>query len=416
MSTSGKGNIVGASERAGWPDVAKGMCIVLVVLWHVVTKHAIFVDGAGPITAGWGTLNYLFLPLRLPLFFLISGMFAGRALFAADGGHWRRRAGQLGLLYLLWVLVQTFALAATPDFPTARARDGWELIANLTFSPTNLWYLLALAFYLVVGRASRNAPAALVLSAAFIVSTIASAGVLPDWGNLWQVFQNLFFFLVGLRLKPLADRFVARAGLAQLVALGAGFIGATVLVTAFDIEQWPGIWVTVSAIAVAAGICGSVLIDRHLKVMARLMRWLGRRTLPIYVIHMVVLAAIDSLLGELVGGTSALWEAIGPVVLTTAVVAVSLAVHALLVRARLGVLFNPLSLADRWASVQEGKARRNQLSRNEGSMQYGPRRPGAQPDNADSDADDQGNGDEGDRSHDEGHSEKRQDEDPRAHR
>lgn len=31
-------------DRETWPDVAKGMCIILVVLWHVVTKHYQRVD------------------------------------------------------------------------------------------------------------------------------------------------------------------------------------------------------------------------------------------------------------------------------------------------------------------------------------------------------------------------------------
>ena len=64
------------TARVGWPDVAKGVCIILVVLWHVVTKHAIAVAGAGPVTDAWATLNAQLLPLRMPLFFLISGMFA----------------------------------------------------------------------------------------------------------------------------------------------------------------------------------------------------------------------------------------------------------------------------------------------------------------------------------------------------
>ncbi|QDE33575.1 hypothetical protein FIV50_01430 [Microbacterium foliorum] len=112
------------SARVGWPDVVKGVCIILVVLWHVVTKHAIEVDGAGAITGAWATLNAQLLPLRMPLFFLISGMFDGSVVNAPAGTPWRRRAGRLAAAYVIWVVIQTFVLALTPDFDTARAENG----------------------------------------------------------------------------------------------------------------------------------------------------------------------------------------------------------------------------------------------------------------------------------------------------
>ena len=48
-----------STRRETWPDVAKGVCIVLVVLWHVVTKHYQRVDWdtSVPWSAAWGTLG-----------------------------------------------------------------------------------------------------------------------------------------------------------------------------------------------------------------------------------------------------------------------------------------------------------------------------------------------------------------------
>ncbi len=218
------------AHRVGWPDVAKGICIILVVLWHVVTKHAIDVAGAGPVTDAWAMLNAQLLPLRIPLFFLVSGMFAARAVLADDGSSWRRRAARLSLLYVVWVLIQTFVLALAPDFDTARATDGWELLAQLTISPTNLWYLLALAVYLAIGRLTRALPTAVVLSVAFVVAAAAGAGVIPDLGNLWQLVQNLFFFLVGLRLRAVVECFAKSVGVWRTLALAAVYVAALALV------------------------------------------------------------------------------------------------------------------------------------------------------------------------------------------
>lgn len=333
--------------RVGWPDVAKGLCIVLVVLWHVVTKHAIDVPGAGPVTEAWATLNAQLLPLRMPLFFLISGMFAGRAVQAVDRASWRRRAGRLLAVYVIWVLVQTAVLALTPDFDTARATDGWELLAQLTISPTNLWYLLALAGYLAIARLTRDLPTAFVLPLAFAVAAFAAAGLVPDLGNLWQVVQNLFFFLAGLRLRDAVERFAASTGIRRALFLMVAFAGATAVVGVLGMRQWPGVWPVLAIVAVACGVAMCALLDRYVAVVARPLRWIGQRTLPIYVLHMIPLALIDAALRASGWRAIPAVEAIGPIVLTAVVIALCLALHAVLVRLRLGVLFDPLPLWDR---------------------------------------------------------------------
>lgn len=335
------------SQRQEWPDVAKGLCIVLVVLWHVVTKHSLGVPDAGVATQIWASINAQLLPLRMPLFFLISGMFAVRAVMASDGASWRRRAARLALLYVIWVLVQTFALALAPDFDTARAENVGELFAQLTFAPTNLWYLLALAVYFAVARACRAVPTAALLSVACVVASVASTGILPDSGNLWQLFQNLFFFLAGTRLRPQIEHFAAAASLRRMCGLCAVYataLGALWVASAqgSSARDWPGVGTLLSLLAVALGIVFCVLLDRHLRMASRMLRWLGQRTLPIYVIHMIPLAVFDMWLRDATWMSGLPIEATAPLVLTAVVIAISIGVHSVLLLCRLGVLFDPL--------------------------------------------------------------------------
>lgn len=340
------------TARIGWPDVAKGVCIILVVLWHVVTKHAIEVEGAGPVTDAWATLNAQLLPLRMPLFFLISGMFAGRAVNAPAATSWRRRAGRLAGVYVIWVVIQTFVLALTPDFDTARAENGWQLLAQLTISPTNLWYLLALAVYLLIARLVRHVPTAVVLPVAFVMAAVAAAGVIPDLGNLWQLVQNLFFFLVGLRLRPVIERFAAASGPLRTLMLEAAYVAAVGAVGGLGMRQWPGVWPLVAVVAVAFGVAGCAMLDRGVGVIARPLRWVGQRTLPIYVIHMIPLALIDGTLRGAGWVATPAVEVVWPIVLTASVIAICLAAHAVLVRVGLGVLFDPLRPIDRVAAAR----------------------------------------------------------------
>ena len=63
-------------QRVGWVDAAKGLCILLVVLGHAITE----LQAHGYYTAQWAGINFFLGPIRMPLFFLLSGLFAGKAL------------------------------------------------------------------------------------------------------------------------------------------------------------------------------------------------------------------------------------------------------------------------------------------------------------------------------------------------
>src|SRR5258705_13881892 len=94
-----------ARERVGWADTAKGVCILLVVLWHVIMKHYLKVDWRHlpvPIPGAWGILGDQLLTLRMPLFFTVSGMFAVGAYHRKWHVVARSRIAKFLYLYLLW--------------------------------------------------------------------------------------------------------------------------------------------------------------------------------------------------------------------------------------------------------------------------------------------------------------------------
>lgn len=335
-----------SGARVGWPDVAKGVCIVLVVLWHVVVKHSAGIDwqDAAGVPELWLTVSAQLLPLRMPLFFVVSGIFAARVIAMAESLPATRRMLRLALLYVLWVLIQTVALPlAGPQLDTAWARDPVELIWQLTLSPTNLWYLLALSLYLLIGRITRGLPSGVVLPSAFLVSALAATGIVPDAGNLWQVGQNLFFFLAGLRLRGWLMRFAEASSGVRGAGLAGLYLVAAVLVSWLGARQWFGVWMVLSAIAVLAGVSICVLVDRVEPVAAGL-RWIGRRTLPIYVIHMIPLALVDRMLSGVDAWvfSGPVLAALEPLLVTAVVIAASLGAHALLMRIGAGRLFDPL--------------------------------------------------------------------------
>lgn len=323
------------SRRLVWPDVSKGACIVLVVLWHVTRKDYLQLDWRldVPVTGAWGTLSVALLPVRMPLFFAISGYFAARQLDRPWRAVLTRRVAPLLWVFVLWTLLQTVVLQAVPGFDTAVSRTPAELAAQLSVTPGNLWYLLALAAYVVAARATRRAPW-LALAAALVLSTVAAAGWVPTPGNRYGLLTNLVFFLLGVQLARHGEVVRRHVGPAAGATLGAAvvvtFVVGVALWVLLGLDTTPGVRPALGLLGAGAGAATAVALSR-IPVAAGLAA-LGRRTLPVYVVHLPLVAFAHGASARWVP-TGSLWAAaLYPVLATVLVVGASLALHRVLLR------------------------------------------------------------------------------------
>ncbi|MEU5873062.1 acyltransferase [Glycomyces sp. NPDC047369] len=332
------------SPRAQWADAAKGVCIVLVVLWHVVVKDYLQIDWriGVPVPGFWGTLGEQFLPLRMPLFFTISGVFAANAAQRPWRLVARGRIAGFLYLYAVWLLIHTAVLAAAPQLPTDRATSALGLLEQLTITPSNLWYLYALAVYFTIAKATRRLPRTLVLLPAAALSAVAAAGLLDTPGNRAGLYQNLVFFLAGLSLRPQIERWAATANRRRLVLTSGAYVLALAAMAVTGAQQWFGVWPAVSVLAVIFGITAAARLTSW-SVLSDPLARLGRITLPIYVVHMPVLALLHRLLLVPVSGLGGSAQGLivfgYPILLTGLVIGLSLAVHRALLAVRAGWLF-----------------------------------------------------------------------------
>lgn len=323
--------------RAEWADVAKGVCILLVVLWHVIMKHYLQIAWhlPVPLPGAWGTFGDQLLPLRMPVFFTISGMFAASASRRPWRVVRRSRLAKFYYLYVLWFTVHTLVLATVPNFDTLAAHGPLDVLEQLTITPTNLWYLVALAVYFTVAKLTLRVPVPVVLGAAFVLSSIASAGLLAAPGNRGQLYQNLLFFLAGLRLKPWVQKLATTATTRRLVLGGAGYLAVMLAMRVLGAKQWFGVWPVVSAGAVLVGVTAAARLQ-HWQPVAGWLTALGRRTLPVYVMHMPLLALFHLALlrpfSSLGPSGQLVLAALLPILLTALLVAVCLTVHTGLTR------------------------------------------------------------------------------------
>ncbi|MEO9325924.1 acyltransferase family protein [Nocardioides sp. C4-1] len=332
------------APRQQWADVAKGTCIVLVVLWHVTRKDYLALDWdlGAPVTGAWGTASEVLLPVRMPLFFLISGLFSARLLQRSWPEVWRRRVAPMLWLLVVWTLLHTLLFRLTPGFDTAVADDPVGLLVQLTVTPGNLWYLLALGLYVAVARATRDVPHA-ALAAALVLSAVATAGLVPTPGNRYGLLTNLVWFLLGTRLTSLPAGLrawvVPTRRVVAATAIGA-FAVAAAAWQALGADGWLGVRPALGLLGIAAGAAVAVAVARTRA--GSPLAALGRQTLPVYVLHLPLVALAHAVSGELITGATARslpLAAVYPVVVTALVVGACLALHRMLVRGGASWLF-----------------------------------------------------------------------------
>ena len=329
---------VPASARLLWPDIAKGVCILLVVLHHVTTKHyaPLVAEGLGPVEGAWVGLSSALKPVRMPLFFLVSGFFASRVV-QRSWTEVRARAMRLAYVYVIWLVLLWGVFTLEVTLPANRTQGWLELLLDVLYASTGLWFLYALALYTVLAAALRHLPPGVVVAVAGTVSLLASFLPLEETNRVSVLF-HFTFFAVGAYAPDLVRR-VAGAGL-SLRALVAAYACLSLLLVPLDPPRSIEL-VLLSVVGLPAGITAAVALSRVSRV-AEPLAWLGRRTLPVYVLHMVVIAVVQHsgvVLGE--GRTLASFVVTlsYPLVLTALVVAATLLGHTLAVRHGLGFLF-----------------------------------------------------------------------------
>lgn len=279
----------GSSQRLVWADVARGCCVLLVVLHHLVTKHhdLTLPPSMGGVEQVWTALTTALKPLRMPLFFTLSGLFAA----ASVRRPWRDvvRRWVLGpyYLYAVWLTIHAVIFSVATTLPMNRSRDLGELALDLAYASTGMWYLYALPVYFVLLKVLHRSRAVLFVVA---LGMVVLAATLPiEAVNRVSVLQNFVYFAAAATAPSLVRR-TAEGGSPRTVALVAGYAatgGGLLLVGAPYVVSV----LVLSLVAVPVGLRAAEALSRHRRLSAPL-AWLGRRTLPVYVLHVPLLALL----------------------------------------------------------------------------------------------------------------------------
>lgn len=327
-------------QRMDWVDIIKATSVVLVVLLHVTQSLAFAVDGTA-MSGFWNGVMTFLEPLRMPVFFVVSGILASSAV-KRPWSHTKARTIGIAYLFLVWhTFMLFFAMAVdliakgSVDGGVAGSVQDW--FVQLFITPGGYWYFYALVLYFVIARLVRNVNPWLVLAVAaslnlarpLVTSTVNGALAPLDTPNMMaSVVLNAVYFLAGIYLVDLLKGYAKRndsnllIGTATVAVLGSLARLLSDKVAAASFLPIAIAWV-LTAILVAVRLQGNE------RVLA-FGRYVGPRTLPIFVIQFVVLEVVYTWFGRtgapLLDGSPIL-QAVYPIVTTLAITAASLWIY-----------------------------------------------------------------------------------------
>lgn len=138
-------------SRYPWIDYARGICIILVCYRHVFEG----LTNMGAISSDYHVLKYLnifFFSFRMPLFFIVSGIFVGVSI-AKKGAHHYINSRVQTIFYplLVWGCIQiTLQLLFSHYINVTRVPIDYVRLVYMPRSVEQFWYLNALFFVSVL--------------------------------------------------------------------------------------------------------------------------------------------------------------------------------------------------------------------------------------------------------------------------
>lgn len=281
---------VGGRQRIEWVDAGRGLAIILVALYH----SARWAAAAGIDTSVWQTLNDILATLRMPLFFMLAGLFAQKWQTATWASLWRNKLSLFVWVFLLWSLIDSFSIMLGMQMQGQQGNYLRQVVDSV-WSPVQprfeLWFIWALAIFFVIAKATRRVPPWAQLVVAGIASFIALSGI--DFGNVgWNgLLRYYFFFLLGIHLRRrIIDFAVARRPIVS-AAIAIGWAAFAISGSLLRLNEIPGFYFITAIGGVAAGIVVSRLLAP-----SDGMRYVGARTLPVYLTHTSVVLIVCWLL------------------------------------------------------------------------------------------------------------------------
>ena len=273
-----------SKPRIDWIDAAKGLTIILVVMEHTTfgVQNAI-----GHLPPLFGAIAEFAKPFRMPLFFLVAGLFAWKALYGDLRKFVDGKIVHFAYFYVLWSVIQIGIKIAVPH------DGGWQVTyVDLLMIPIQpfavLWFIYSLAMFFAAMRLLRSARPAFVF---FFAIALYFMRLDTGWMLIDEFAWRFVWFVAGVygakQVFEIADW--ARAYPARGIALAAALlasVGTVVFSHLIDIRGlellmgFAGAGAAVMLVSIAAS-----------KGMASSLAFVGKHSLYIFLSFFLPMAA-----------------------------------------------------------------------------------------------------------------------------
>lgn len=288
--------------RTPWIDIAKGIGILLVIYGHVARG----VVAAGlPMDPGvFAVIDRAIYSFHMPLFFLLSGfVFLGALERKSTRSIVYSRIDAIVWPYLLWSLLSSFIevmLSAYTNKQTAPS----DVLALLWQPRAHFWFLyvlfLASLFVLAWDRLfGRSLPALGALAGLTTLLSLFRPHIPDAW--MWHALViNTAWVSIGLLMARLAWS-PARQGWGMTIAV---LLAAAGLLT-FRVAQGDTAPLMLTFLTAAACCLSVCLLSARTRFSTgsagQLLAWIGQRSMPIYLAHILAASGTLIVLQKLLG-------------------------------------------------------------------------------------------------------------------
>ena len=324
--------------RNAWVDAAKGLCIILVVLFHSTL-------GVEKDTGGLTWMHQVIewaRPFRMPDFFLISGLFLGARINRPWRDFLDSKVWHFAYFYMLWFHIH-FALRLKPLVNEVGADAAIRRYLEGYIEPFgSLWFIYLLAVFCIVAKLVRHQPVWLITGLGVVGHVL-----MPHTGSFLvdEFFSRFVFFYAGFAYAPYIleyARGVARLPLVILwLSLAVWAVYNTLGLTT-GLASMPVLELGFAAFGIAAVIAFSVVITQGESGtrLGHALAYCGRNSIVIYLAFTIFMAITRTLVLKAGGGLGLKLDG-GLVALASATAGLfgALALHRAVRGTKLDVLF-----------------------------------------------------------------------------
>lgn len=292
-------------NRIKWLDSARGLGIILVVIGHAL--GGLIDSKLGANQDVFRQLFFAIYTFHMPLFFLLSGLMVTKRLEKGQGIFLRGLIPSIIWPYFLWSVIQFSIIYGLGSLVNRPAESYWPVILSLPWNTVSqFWFLYALFWMhilsvLLIPRLGREGFVLFALA----LKSLALILILPVPVKL--VCNHLFFYAVGVWLMTAGlETLVIKRGLLVKTLVLPGIALVVILATLVAAPRYgsdimllgagsPEIanlaWRFPAMAASIFGVAAVVAIASLPRIAdSRILLWLGRMTMPIFVLHVMFLA------------------------------------------------------------------------------------------------------------------------------